>query len=66
MANFTATVKILVKCNFLANNPDHARTIASNEIWGLFDQVEIDSHGDVELTEIDTVMSIEDCEEDGS
>jgi uncharacterized protein (UPF0212 family) len=63
MAKFTATAKIEIRCNFMANNPEHAKKIASTEIWNSFDEINCQSNGEIELSEIDVIMSVEDFEE---
>jgi hypothetical protein len=63
MAKFTVTAKIVIRCNFMADNPDHAKKIASTSIWNAFDEIDVQSDGDIEISEIDTIMSVEDFEE---
>lgn len=62
MARFTATAKVVIRCNFRADDPEHAQKIASTEIWNSFDEIDAQSQGEIELTEVDTIMSVEDFE----
>ena len=56
MLKYEAIAKVIIKCNFSAENFEHAKKIASDEIWNSFDEVDVQN---LELTEIDTVISVD-------
>lgn len=63
MATFTATVRTIVYCKFIAENPNNAKKIASQKVWDAFDYIGA-LQDEIELNEIEDVIDVENDDEE--